>query len=342
MTRPVLGNITNTTLGNESLYAESSCIHCKSKENTKYYEKKRPISSSIEQLELPKKVKTAENWDDLDKEDVFDPPMCSEYVNDIFNHLYVLEISSIPQRDKMFKKKNIRQNRDILVNWLIKVHNKFKLLEETLYLTMNILDKFLSKQLITIDHLQLVGITCLFIASKYEEIYPPSIKHFAFETDGSCSVDSIKQCEKVILKTLNYDLNYANPMNFLRRISKADDGYDIKSRTLAKYLMEISLVDIRFLNVLPSLAAAAAMFLSRKMLGKGKWDNNLVHYSGGYTKKHLKPICNLMMDFLSEDVVHHDFHSKYSSASFLKASIVCPQWAHKVRRNGYDIMSLHE
>lgn len=309
--------------------------------------KKRPISTVVEHEE-PKKFKVCnENgeeeyvWEDLDAEDINDPFMVSEYVNGIFNYLHHLEVVTLPRKEDLFKHRNIRQNRDILVNWLVKIHNKFGLLPETLYLAINIMDRFLGKELVQLDKLQLVGTSCLFIASKYEEVYSPSIKHFASETDGACTEEEIKEGEKFILKTLEFNLNYPNPMNFLRRISKADD-YDIQSRTLAKFLLEISLVDFRFIGILPSLCAAAAMFLSRKMLGKGKWDGNLIHYSGGYTKTQLAPICHMMMDYLTSPIVHDEFHRKYQSRRFMKASVISVQWALKVRKNGYDIMTLHE
>ncbi|EGA60132.1 Clb2p [Saccharomyces cerevisiae FostersO] len=267
--------------------------------------------------------------------------MVSEYVNDIFEYLHQLEVITLPKKEDLYPHRNIHQNRDILVNWLVKIHNKFGLLPETLYLAINIMDRFLGKELVQLDKLQLVGTSCLFIASKYEEVYSPSIKHFASETDGACTEDEIKEGEKFILKTLKFNLNYPNPMNFLRRISKADD-YDIQSRTLAKFLLEISLVDFRFIGILPSLCAAAAMFMSRKMLGKGKWDGNLIHYSGGYTKEELAPVCHMIMDYLVSPIVHDEFHRKYQSRRFMKASIISVQWALKVRKNGYDIMTLHE
>ncbi|SCW01134.1 LAFE_0D05820g1_1 [Lachancea fermentati] len=307
--------------------------------------KKRPISTVVEQEE-PKKFKVCEKgteyeWEDLDAEDVNDPFMVSEYVNDIFEYLHKLEIMTLPNRHDLYKHSNIRQNRDILVNWMVKIHNKFGLLPETLYLALNIMDRFLCKELVQLEKLQLVGTACLFIAAKYEEVYSPSVKHFAYETDGACDEDEIREGEKFILKTLEFNLNYPNPMNFLRRISKADD-YDIQSRTLAKYLLEMSVVDFRFIGILPSLCAAAAMFLSRKMLGKGKWDGNLIHYSGGYTREELAPVCNMIMDYLVQPVVHDEFFKKYASRKFMKASVISRQWAKKVVAHGYDIMTLHE
>jgi G2/mitotic-specific cyclin 1/2 len=160
--------------------------------------------------------------------------------------------------------------RGILVDWLIEVHAKFRLLPETLFLGVNLVDRFLTSRTVTVERLQLIGITALLIASKYEEVMAPSIEAFIYIADGGYTEEEILKAERYLLKVVNFDLSYPNPMNFLRRISKADD-YDIHTRTIAKYLIEISLVDDRFLRYTPSLVAAAGMFLSRQMMERGSW-----------------------------------------------------------------------
>lgn len=65
--------------------------------------------------------------------------------------------------------------RSILVDWLIEVHRKFELTPETLYLTMNIVDRFLSVKVVPRKELQLLGISAMVIACKYEEIWAPEV-----------------------------------------------------------------------------------------------------------------------------------------------------------------------
>jgi cyclin B len=77
--------------------------------------------------------------------------------------------------------------RAILVDWLIEVHSKFKLQKETLFITINIIDRFLEKTIVSKSRLQLVGVSALLIASKYEEIYPPELKDFVYITDRAYS-----------------------------------------------------------------------------------------------------------------------------------------------------------
>ena len=77
--------------------------------------------------------------------------------------------------------------RAILVDWLATVHLKFKLFPETLFITINLLDRYLTLNQVERKELQLVGVCCMLVASKYEEIYPPEIKDFAYITDKAYS-----------------------------------------------------------------------------------------------------------------------------------------------------------
>ena len=61
--------------------------------------------------------------------------------------------------------------RAILLDWLIEVHMGFKFREDTLFLTIHIIDTYLSVKKIERCNLQLLGITALFIACKQNEIY---------------------------------------------------------------------------------------------------------------------------------------------------------------------------
>ncbi|KAF4998853.1 hypothetical protein FDECE_11696 [Fusarium decemcellulare] len=265
---------------------------------------------------------------DLDSEDLEDPLMVAEYANEIFEYLRDLECKSIPNPDYMSHQDDLEwKTRGILVDWLIEVHTRFHLLPETLFLAVNVIDRFLSEKVVQLDRLQLVGITAMFIASKYEEVLSPHVENFKRIADDGFSEAEILSAERFVLSTLNYDLSYPNPMNFLRRVSKADN-YDIQSRTIGKYLMEISLLDHRFMSFRPSHVAAGAMYLARLMLDRGEWDETLSYYAG-YTEDEIEPVVHHMVDYLARPVVHEAFFKKYASKKFLKASILARQWAKK-------------
>lgn len=274
---------------------------------------------------------------DLDKEDVDDPLMVSEYVVEIFEYLKELEIATMANPDYMDSQTELEwKMRGILVDWLLEVHTRFRLLPETLFLAVNIIDRFLSAKIVQLDRLQLVGVTAMFIASKYEEVLSPHVQNFRHVADDGFTEEEILSAERFVLAALNYDLSYPNPMNFLRRISKADN-YDIQTRTLGKYLLEIGCLDHRFLAHPPSQVAAAAMYLARLVLERGSWDATLTHYAG-YTEEEIQPVLQLMIDYLSGPVVHEAFFKKYASKKFLKASIVLRKWAKEyVQAYGNDL-----
>ncbi|KAK3113604.1 G2/mitotic-specific cyclin [Teratosphaeriaceae sp. CCFEE 6253] len=266
---------------------------------------------------------------DLDTEDLDDPLMVAEYVHEIFDYMKQLEITTQPNPDYMSNQGELEwKMRGILVDWLVEVHIRFRLLPETLFLTVNIIDRFLSAKVVQLDRLQLVGVTAMFIASKYEEVLSPHVQNFVNVADEGFTEAEVLSAERFVLASLDFDLSYPNPMNFLRRISKADN-YDIETRTLGKYLLEIGCLDHRFLQHPPSLVAAAAMYLARMALNRGEWDATLSKYAG-YTEHEIQPVFQLMVDYLHSRVVPHDaFFRKYASKKFLKASIVLRQWAKK-------------
>ena len=208
---------------------------------------------------------------DLDADDVDDPLMVSEYVGEIFEYLHELEMTTMANPTYMDNQGELEwKMRGILVDWLLEVHTRFRLLPETMFLAVNIIDRFLSCKVVQLDRLQLVGITAMFIASKYEEVLSPHVQNFRHVADDGFTEDEILSAERFILSALDYDLSHPNPMNFLRRISKADN-YDIHTRTLGKYLLEIGCLDHRFIQYPSSQVAAAAMYLARLVLDKPEW-----------------------------------------------------------------------
>ena len=160
--------------------------------------------------------------------------------------------------------------RSVLMDWLVQVHARFQLLPETLFLCVNYIDRFLSCKVVSLGKLQLVGATAIFVAAKYEEINCPSVAEIVYMVDHGYTIEEILKAERFMLGMLQFEMGWPGPMSFLRRISKADD-YDLETRTLAKYFLEVTIMDERFLGCPPSFAAAGAHCLARLMLKKGNW-----------------------------------------------------------------------
>lgn len=105
--------------------------------------------------------------------------------------------------------------RAILVDWIIEVHWKYKLNAETLFITINLIDRYLERTPTKRDELQLVGITAMLIASKNEDYKPPSVEDFSYITDNAYTPNQILQMEHKILTAVNFELNCVSPYIFL-------------------------------------------------------------------------------------------------------------------------------
>uniref|UniRef100_A0A6J0T059 G2/mitotic-specific cyclin-B1 n=1 Tax=Pogona vitticeps TaxID=103695 RepID=A0A6J0T059_9SAUR len=261
---------------------------------------------------------------DVDTEDGCDPNLCSEYVKDIYNYLKVLEGQQSVRPNYLAGQEITGNMRAILIDWLVQVQMKFKLLQETMYMTVAIIDRFLQNNKVAKRMLQLVGVTAMFIASKYEEMFPPEIGDFAFVTDHTYTNLQIRQMEMKILRSLDFNLGRPLPLHFLRRASKIAEA-DIQQHTLAKYLMELSLVDYDMVHFPPSQIAAAAYCLATKVLDEGEWTPTLQHYMY-YTESALVPV----MQHMAKNVVmvnrgltkHMTVKNKYASSKHAKISIL--------------------
>ncbi|KAJ1950368.1 G2/mitotic-specific cyclin [Linderina macrospora] len=276
------------------------------------------------------KSKKSRNWDDLDGDDKDDPMMVSEYIDDIIGYLKEIEPRSMPDSAYMDKQMDLTWDmRRALVIWIIQIHYHFRMLPETLFLAVNLIDRFLSKRLVSVTKLQLVGIAGLIIASKYEGPETPDIKDFLYLCANTYTRKDILAMESSILQVLGHDMSYPNPMTFLRRVSKAEQ-YNVQSRTVAKYLMEVCLVDHRLMAFPPSHIAAAGICLARRMLHSGEWDTNMRHFSG-FEEAELQPCVNLMANCILCARDDESVFKKYSTQMFLRASLFCREWVGKHR-----------
>jgi hypothetical protein len=115
-----------------------------------------------------------------------------------------------------------------------------------------------------------------------------SVEEFVYMTENGYTKDEILKGERIILQTLDFTVSsYCSPYSWVRRISKADD-YDIQTRTLSKFLMEVTLLDHRFIRCKPSMIAAVGMYLARKMLG-GDWVNRTQLVKGSADRRRTSP-----------------------------------------------------
>jgi len=194
---------------------------------------------------------------------------CEEYAADIVRHLRQLEQVNRAKHGYLKQQQDISSTmRSILVDWLVEVSEEYKLHSETLYLAVNYTDRFLSKMSVLRGKLQLLGTAAMYIAAKYEEIFPPDVAEFVYITDDTYTKQQVLRMEHLILKVLNFHMNAPTANCFLLhflRYCKAD----AKTEHLARYLAELTLIEAEpFLEFLPSEVASSALYLSMYILGK--------------------------------------------------------------------------
>ncbi|RWV98801.1 hypothetical protein GW17_00038332 [Ensete ventricosum] len=216
-----------------------------------------------------------------------DPQFCTTLAGDIYRHLRIAETKKRPSTDFMEKiQKDINASmRSILIDWLVEVAEEYRLVPDTLYLTVNYIDRYLSGNEINRQRLQLLGVSCMLIAAKYEEICAPQVEEFCYITDNTYFKDEVLQMEADVLKYLKYEMTAPTVKCFLRRFIRAAQGSDevpaLQLEFLASYVAEISLLEYSLLCYAPSLVASSAIFLAKFILQPAKrpWNATLDHYT---------------------------------------------------------------
>jgi hypothetical protein len=229
------------------------------------------------------------NLDPVDQEDGSDPQRLGYYAQEIYDYLQKRECLNGPSTEYMNIQPDLNYKmRAILVDWLVSVHLKFKLVPETLFLSVNILDRYLSLRSIKRQDLQLVGISAMLIASKYEEIYPPELKDFVYLTDKAYDKDQVRRMECEILSVLEFQVTIPSTWRFLERYARISELDEI-SLCLAKYMIELPLLEYAMLKYAPSLIAASAVFLAMKIFRKEPaWNPRLLFHTK-YNESQLRP-----------------------------------------------------
>merc|ERR1711981_999973 len=284
-----------------------------------------PVVDDDVEMESPAKLPEVEEEEEVGQvpADVADidgaadqgnPQLCVEYASAIYSYLRRVEDGLSIREDFLQGCPVNGKMRAVLVDWLVEVHSQFKLLQETLYMTVYVIDKFLQSEGFTIrrEKLQLVGVTAMFIASKVEEIYCPEISDFVYITDNAYSSAEIREMELRMLRTLGFNFSRPHPLHFLRRNSK--------------YLVELALPEYTLAHIPPSLLASAALYLSLMIQEPGAsltsvWSPTLQYYST-YRQEDVLPVVSSLAAVLSRagETKLKAVHTKYSSRKFMKVA----------------------
>ncbi|MED6247443.1 hypothetical protein ATANTOWER_002040 [Ataeniobius toweri] len=215
-----------------------------------------------------------------------------EYAAEIHTYLREMEVKTRPKAGYMKKQPDITNSmRAILVDWLVEVGEEYKLQNETLFLAVNYIDRFLSSMSVLRGKLQLVGTAAMLLASKFEEIYPPEVAEFVYITDDT----------------------YTKKQAVNKQVE-----------SLAMYLGELSLIDSDpFLKYLPSQMAAAAYTLANNTVTGNSWPTSLEEMTG-YTMESLMPcIEDLHRTYVgATQHAQQSVREKYKGSKYLEVSCI--------------------
>jgi len=230
--------------------------------------------------------------------DTEDPQQAHEYAADMFGVFFQEEATKMPEPNYLAAQPDINAKmRGILVDWLVEVHSKYKMHNETLYLTVNIIDRYLSLRTIKRRHLQLLGVVALFIASKYEEIDPPKAAALAHITDNAYTKAEILRLECNVVAALNFEIVAVTPAHFVDRFARVN-ACQPGHRSFINYLLDLCLPEAHMIRHTPSQLVSAAILLSNQLLGHAPaWSAAMAHHSRHHEVV-LEPIAREMQGLL--------------------------------------------
>lgn len=226
--------------------------------------------------------------------------MMSEYSAELLAH-WKREERLVPDYMQNHSPRLNAKMRSILLDWLVEVCSKFKLNDETLFLTAFLIDSFIAERGILRKRFQLVGVVSLLIAAKYEAQYPPNVRDAVYICDSCYEAAEVAHMEALMLDAVREKLRSPTVMHFLPSFTRYN-GSNWSQRQCSLYLMELAMVHSSMFccKYKPSHLAAASVLASNLLaVGAQAWPPNM-HIRTGYSKSELWA-CALSLIILCRD-----------------------------------------
>ena len=252
--------------------------------------------NELQEFNKTAEKRVVESTEDIDKKDVDNIQACSEYAKDISSYLRLRE-TTMKYTEQYIKEQTeiLPEHREKIIEWFIKVQMKHPLKDETIYLAVNILDRFLEKKKISRGKLPLLAVAAILIAGKYEEIYPPHLTSYIALGDKKFTVQECLQMEVLVLITLNYDLSAPSVLTFLLRYVKYVD-FDKTKLKLAMYICEVQLLTTIMGKYEPSLLALSGLYLTAKTSNKDFTPSESLLKEAKHTEEEVKQCARDMLE----------------------------------------------
>lgn len=254
-----------------------------------------------------------------DIDDQADPNEVPDYAFIAFEYFRARE-GAQPVEPYLHKRKEINDRmRQVLVDWLVEIQESFQLAHETLYLAVTMTDLYMARREVSRDEMQLVGATAVLLASKFYERWPPYTDDLVFVCDEAYSREQFLETEMKLIQALDFDINLPVSYLFLRRYSKVMN-FTMPQLTLARYVLELSLMEYKFIDV-PASKMASATFLWSLLHFDMDWNTSLSYHTS-YQKKELLEIVeqlNIVVQKAPKRKLK-TIYDKYSHENFFKVA----------------------
>jgi len=318
----VLNDVTNTT--KDLPRANSFGSLCVKPGSHQFVNKHHKASTSA----LSKPISTTKHsttlkYFDGDAVHEEDPQHVVEYLPDIYSKMRDVEMRDIPNDfDYMKRQKEITPGmRAILNDWIVDVHRKFKLRTETLFLTVDLIDRFLACRDVKRVQLQLTGVTALLLASKFEEIHPPPVQELVLVTDNAYKKEEVLEMELSMLRLLDFKVCRPTSIQFLTRFQSINGCREVDC-CLTQFFLEMMLIEYAMIKYSPSHLAATAVLLCNKLCHQNPcWTHDLEVHTGNNESSLEESIFN-MFDILkkAENSSLQAVQRKFGTSKYLNVS----------------------
>ena len=250
----------------------------------------------------------------------------NEYGDQIFTHLLDKEKSSIYDysNENLFEKQDKtifnEKNMAIILNWLIKNNLRWGMKDDTIFTTINIMDRFVSKFSIEKEQYPLIAISAFFIATKYEDIYPLNIYKLSSVICNNFNKDDVLKKEYEILRGLDFEILYISSFNFLKFMYYLSEESNEKLFFIAQYILEITLGNLSVLSYPQSLRAISALLIAKKILKNEKSWNTLKLFFKYEENKIKKLKIDMAIALYNNTLEKNAIYEKFNSEKFKNVS----------------------
>jgi hypothetical protein len=249
------------TTGKRLPQCDSFFVETTEQEDEGLFEARRQAKQRMQQINAETQYAMAEEMSRMVSE---------EYQEDILDHMEHMEGETLPDVASIDIQTEIQWfMRPYLLDFLVEAHMAFSLLPETLFLTINILDRYCSKLIVYKKHYQLVGCAAMLIAAKYgdKKDRVPTIKELQAMCCGLYDEKLFVQMERHVLQALGWVIGHPTVDTFLQMVLQ-EVNYDPEVESMARYLAEIAFFHKDFVSVRASVMARTSYALARHILGR--------------------------------------------------------------------------